>query len=258
VTPDLLPVVLVGVLGLLVGSFLNVCIHRLPAGQSIVRPASRCPRCGRSLQWYQNIPVLSWLALRGRCASCGEPISIRYPLVELVTGLTFAGGTWLFGPTLLLVSRLIFASAMIVLFFTDLEHRILPNVITLPGTVVGLLFSLVLPPGFWSATIGVLVWPLALFAIGEAVSRWVGRPALGLGDVKMLAMIAAFLGWQLAFLTVFLASLVGAVIGLAGLTLGRGRYYEWPLGCYLAVAALIAAAVGEPIMGWYLSLYQAP
>jgi leader peptidase (prepilin peptidase)/N-methyltransferase len=182
--------------GLVVGSFLNVCIHRLPLHESIVWPASHCTTCDRQLAWYENIPVASWLVLRGRCRTCGQPISWRYPLVELVTGAVFAGGLVVYGPTPLLVVRLAFACALIVLFAIDLQHQILPNLITLPGVVIGFVASLFLPPGWLSSAIGILAGGGSLLAIAEGYRRVRGQEGLGMGDVKMLAMIGAFLGWR--------------------------------------------------------------
>ena len=157
--------VLVGILGLCVGSFLNVCIHRLPRGESLVRPPSRCPSCGRQLSWFDNVPVFSWIALLGKCRQCGEPIAIRYPLVELITA-----GLWVLiaamtPPDALLASRLVLGTSLVVLFMIDLEHHILPNVITLPGIAVGFLFSLVAPPGPIASLLGIVLGAGILYAI---------------------------------------------------------------------------------------------
>jgi leader peptidase (prepilin peptidase)/N-methyltransferase len=251
VSGDVTFVILTGLVGLLVGSFLNVCIYRLPRRESVVGGRSRCPSCGRQIRAWENVPIVSWLALRGRCAGCRAPISIRYPIVELVTGAVFATGAAVFGPSWLLMSRLTFAAAMIVLFAIDLEHRILPNVITLPGIVAGLLSSALLPPGLVSALLGAMVCGLALWGMGELVSRVLGKDALGFGDVKMIAMMGAFLGWQQTLVSLFLASLLGSVVGLAIILVTRNRDYQIPLGSFLAVGGLIAAVAGEPIVAWY-------
>ncbi len=177
---------------------------------------------------------------------------MQYPIIELVTALIFAGAAWLYGPTLLLVARLVFAAAMVVLFMIDLQHRILPNVITIPGVVAGLAFSLVLPPGLRDALIGAIACSLILFAMGEAVSRVLGKDALGFGDVKMTAMMGAFLGWQLTLVALFLASFLGSVIGIALVVLTRDRDYQIPLGSFLAIGALAAAVAGEPLLEWYV------
>jgi len=254
VAPDAGPFV-AGLFGLLVGSFLNVCIFRLPRDESIVWPASRCTRCNRSLDWYENIPVVSWLVLRARCRTCGERISWVYPIVELCTAVAFAGVYGLHGPSLLGVARLIFACSMIVLFVIDLEHRILPNVITLPGIVVGFAFSLFAPPGWFDSLIGILLGGAVPFAIAEAYERLRGEEGLGMGDVKMLAMIGAFLGWKLMLLTLVLASFTGSIVGLAFLASGYGRKYALPFGTFLAVAGAVAAVAGDPMVSWYASFY---
>ena len=249
---DLTFVALVGTLGLFVGSFLNVCIFRLPLGRTVLWGRSHCPHCDRQIRAWENLPVISWLALGGRCAGCNASISMQYPVIELVTGLVFAGGAWLYGPTLLLVARLLFACAMVVLFMIDLQHRILPNVITLPGIATGLAFSLVLPPGVRDALIGAAACSLLLFGMGELVSRVLGKDALGFGDVKMIAMMGAFLGWQMTLVALFLASFLGSAIGLGLVAITRDRDYQIPLGSFLAVGALAAAAAGQPLLDWYV------
>ena len=249
---DLSFAVALGTLGLFVGSFLNVCIYRLPLGRTVLWGRSHCPHCDRQIRAWENIPVVSWLALRGRCAGCRASIGVKYPIVELVTGLLFAGAAWLYGPTLLLVPRLLFACAMVVLFMIDLEHRILPNVITLPGIVAGLAFSLFLPPGFRDALIGAVLCSLLLFGMGEVVSRVLGKEALGFGDVKMIAMMGAFLGWQLTLVSLFLASFLGSVIGIALVAVTKNRDYLIPLGSFLAIGAIAAGAFGQPLLDWYV------
>jgi leader peptidase (prepilin peptidase)/N-methyltransferase len=248
--------VLAGALGAVVGSFLNVCIHRLPKHESVVRPRSRCPGCDRPLTWVENIPVLSWIVLRARCRGCGARISMMYPAVELLTMATFVAAYAVFGPTLLLVSRLLLASALIALAVTDLRDRLLPNAITYPGVVAGLLFSLVLPPGLVDSLLGVLIGAGVPFLIGEAFYRLRGIEGLGMGDVKMLAMIGAFLGWQLALFTLFAASLLGVLIGVPMTLIKKDRYYQIPLGTFLALGALVAAFVGSDVVEWYAGLYR--
>lgn len=248
--------ILAAVFGAVVGSFLNVCIVRLPKHESVMRPPSRCPRCGRPVRWFENIPVVSWFALRARCAGCGEPISPMYPAVEATTALTFVAAYAVFGPTPLLAARLLLASALIVLAVTDLRDRLLPNAITYPGIIVGLLLSLALPPGPVDSVLGVLLGAGVPFLIGEAFYRLRGIEGLGMGDVKMLGMIGAFLGWQLALFTLFAASLVGVVIGLPMTLIRRDRYYQIPLGTFLALGGLVAAFVGPQLVEWYTGLYR--
>lgn len=243
-------------LGLCVGSFLNVCIHRLPHGQSVVSPGSRCPHCGYELRWFDNIPVVSYAMLRGRCRRCGAAISVRYPIIELITMAVFVAHYFVFGADIVLVPRLLFASALIALFAIDLEHHLLPNAITLPGIVVGLAFSLLLPPGIQSALIGVLVGGGVLWLIGEAYFRIAGQEGMGGGDVKMLAMIGAFLGWKLVLVTLVFSSIAGSLIGGLVLATRRGGLkYALPYGTFLAIGGLVASLFGEQIVAWYVGLY---
>jgi leader peptidase (prepilin peptidase) / N-methyltransferase len=243
------------VLGAIVGSFLNVCIYRLPRGMSIVLPASACPNCRRTLAWFENVPVLGYLVLGGRCRSCRAPIGIRYPIVEIVTALMFGAAWWYYGPGVLLVSRVLFGCALIVLFAIDLEHHLLPNVITLPGIVVGLLFSFFTEPGWIASAIGVLVGGGVLFLVAEGYYRIRHEEGLGMGDVKMLAMVGAFVGWQLTLLTLMMASLSGAIIGVALIVTRRGGMkYALPFGTFLALGAAVAATAGPAILHWYLDL----
>ena len=243
--------------GLGVGSFLNVCIHRLPRRESIVWPASHCTACNRALAWYENVPIVSWLFLRGRCRTCGAAISLMYPAVELITAATFAGGVAVYGMTPLLAVRLVFASALIVLVTIDLQHKILPNAITIPGIVAGFVASWFLPPGWMSSLIGIAAGGGALLATAEAYYRVRGQEGLGMGDVKMLAMIGAFLGWPLMLLTLVRASFAGSIVGVALLASGRGTMQAaLPFGTFLALGALVAAVAGDGILAWYLGFYQ--
>jgi leader peptidase (prepilin peptidase)/N-methyltransferase len=244
------------VVGLCVGSFLNVCIHRIPRGGSLLRPRSRCPGCGHELSWYENIPVLSYLALGGRCRGCKTRISIRYPIVELLTAVAFLVHYTVFGLTALLVVRLLFACAMIVLFAIDLEHQLLPDVITLPGLAAGLVFSLVFPPGLLDAVIGAILGGGVLWLIAEGYFRYSGQEGMGGGDIKMLAMVGAFLGWQQVLLTLVLASVAGALLGSLIIATRRGGMkFAVPFGTFLALGALTASLVGPRIVSWYVSLY---
>jgi leader peptidase (prepilin peptidase) / N-methyltransferase len=257
VTPETLPIVVLAAVGLAIGSFLNVCIHRLPRRQSIVRPASRCPGCGALLPWYDNVPVIGYLLLRGRCRSCRTAISPMYPAVELATLAVFLLHYWQLGLDPLLVPRLIFSAALIVLFAIDLRHQILPNVITLPGVVVGFGFSLFLPPGWTASLLGILLGGGSLWLIAEGYYRLRGVEGMGMGDVKMLAMIGAFLGWQLTLVTLMLASILGALVGAGLMAASRdNRMRPLPFGTFLAVAALVASLAGEPLLEWYLSFYR--
>ena len=247
---------LLGLLGAAVGSFLNVCIYRLPRRESLNWPASHCTSCDRPLSWYENIPIVSWLVLRGRCRTCRSPVSIQYPVVEAITAGVFVAGYLFYGPTPVLPARLLFACAMIVLFAIDLHHQILPNVITVPGIVIGFALSLVLPPGWVASLIGLLAGGGLLFAIAEAYYRLRGIEGLGMGDVKMLAMIGAFLGWKLMLVTLVIASFAGSLVGIGIMALGRGGMKAaLPFGTFLAVGALVAAVAGDPLLEWYLGMY---
>lgn len=253
---DALQLTVLSLLGLSVGSFLNVCVHRLPRRQSLVHPGSRCPHCGYVLRWYDNIPVASYLWLRGRCRKCRDRIAVRYPALELATLLLFLIHGAVFGWSALLVVRLLFACALVVLFAIDLEHHLLPDLITLPGIVAGLLVSTVLPPGIVDALLGVLAGGGVLWLIGEAYFRYSGQEGMGGGDVKMLAMIGAFLGWKLALVTLVLSSVAGSLIGVLVIVFKRGGMkYALPYGTFLALGALAASLAGERLVTWYLSFY---
>lgn len=255
--PAWLELLTVAVFGLCTGSFLNVCAYRLPLGGSIVYPASRCTSCGRTLSWFDNVPVLSWVVLGGRCRTCRAPVSWMYPSVEIITSLVFVLTYLTYGLTLLSLVRVVFACALIVLFITDLQHKILPNTITLPGIAVGFVCSFFLPPGWVSSLIGLIVGGGFLYAIAEAYYRLRGQEGLGMGDVKLLAMIGAFLGWKLVLLTLVFASLTGSLAGGLVIASGRGSMkYALPFGTFLAVGALFAATWGEPIADWYFGFYQ--
>lgn len=244
------------ILGLSVGSFLNVCVHRVPLGESLVRPGSRCPHCGYALRWFDNVPLVSYALLRGRCRRCREPISIRYPALELATLAVFIVHGAVFGWGALLVVRLVFACAMIVLFAIDLEHHLLPDVITLPGIVAGLAASVALPPGIVDALLGILIGGGVLWAIGEVYFRFSGQEGMGGGDVKMLAMIGAFLGWKLVLVTLVLSSVAGSLIGILVMALKRGGMkYALPYGTFLALGALAASLAGDRLIRWYMSFY---
>ena len=248
--------VIAGIFGLIVGSFLNVVIFRLPRGTSVVWPASACGSCRRELRWFENIPVVSWIVLGAKCARCKAPISMQYPLVEATTAVLFVlvAAMTPVGP--LLAARLLLVCGLVVLFGIDLEHQILPNSITLPGIVAGLAFSLVGPPGWKASLLGVVLGGGSLYAIAAGYYAVRKEEGLGMGDVKMLAAIGAFLGWQAVLLTLVLSSLSGALIGVAMIAAQRGSMkYALPFGTFLALGALVAMLVGQPIIDWYVAFY---
>jgi leader peptidase (prepilin peptidase)/N-methyltransferase len=254
--PDYASLLLVAAFGLAFGSFFNVVIYRLPLSQSLVRPGSRCPVCGHPLSWYENVPIASYLALGGRCRACRTRISIVYPIIE-VTAAAVAIVSYLhYGASPVFVARVLFAFALIVLFVIDLQHRILPNVITVPGIVAGLAFSLVGPPGWMSSLVGIAIGGGLLFGIAEAYRLVRHEEGLGMGDVKMGAMVGAFLGWQLTLLALVLSSFLGSIIGVGVIVARKGDMkYALPFGSFLALAALVASLWGEPIVRWYASFY---
>jgi len=260
----LLPTVyclLVFPLGLLIGSFLNVCIYRLPKEESAVRPRSRCPHCGHPIRWYDNIPVLSFVRLAGRCRDCGGAISFLYPAVEIITAVLFTVIAARYDLTLAAIKYAILGSMMIALAFIDLADRILPDEITLGGAVAGFLFSFLLPlaPGLiylllslWNITLpprltsvaeslgGAVIASGMLYIIAEIYRRLRSREGMGLGDVKMMAMIGAFLGLRYAILALMLASILGAILGLIFILIFRkGLLYELPFGTFLAFASIL-------------------
>jgi leader peptidase (prepilin peptidase) / N-methyltransferase len=243
--------------GLVIGSFLNVCIYRLPRDLSIVWPASHCTTCDRDLAWYENIPILSYLALRGRCRTCGERISPVYPIIEALTAAVFVATYAAFGVSWLLPIRLLFGCAMIVLLVIDLQHQILPNEITLAGIPLGIAASLLAPPGWRDSLIGAAAGGGMLWLMAWGYERLRHHEGLGFGDVKMLAMIGAFLGWQLMLLILVAASVLGSLTAL-GLMLARraGWQSKLPLGTFLAGAAIPASLWGWRVVDWYASFFR--
>lgn len=256
-TPPAFFVVYAALVGLLVGSYLNVVIHRLPNELSTVRPGSRCPRCGASIRARDNLPVLSWLLLGGRCRDCRAPISPRYPIVEAMTGILFAASVARFGVTASALCAALFCAAMIALAGIDLEHFLLPDRITLPGLVVGLAVQ---PWLAWGSLVGsvqgALVGAGVLLVFAGLWKLWRGVDGMGLGDVKMLAMIGAFLGVRGVIVTLVASSTLGSIVGLGLLARGTielgGRL---PFGFFLAAGALIALFAGEPLARSYLGLF---
>lgn len=246
-------------IGLVVGSFANVCIHRLPRRQSVVVPRSRCPRCGAAIRPLDNIPVLSYLLLRGRCRSCRAPISPRYPAVEAANGLMYMTLAHVLGPTPQAVLAMGLVTALLVLSLIDLDHQLLPNVITLPGIALGLLASLLPDPPTPLGSLGAALGGyLGFFIVAEAYRRSRGVEGLGQGDWKMAAMLGAFLGWEKMVLAVLLATLAGTVVGLTLVVfLGRTGRHALPLGTFLGLAGIAVVFAGEPIVAWYKGLLSA-
>lgn len=247
-------IVTAGLVGLLVGSYLNVVIHRLPEGISTVTPPSRCPACGALVRPRDNVPVVGWLLLRGRCRDCRAPISVRYPLVELATGLAFAGSVARFGLRGEAFAAALLAALLLALAGIDFDHYLLPDRITLPGLAVGLTLQLVLGSGSFSRGLsGALVGAGILLVLAGAWELVRGVEGMGLGDVKMLAMIGAFLGVRGVLVTLVLGTLAGSMVGLA-LAARRGSDLSMrlPFGVFLALGGLIAIFAGDALVALYL------
>ncbi len=263
--------------GLVIGSFLNVCIVRIPDRKSIVLPSSACPKCGAEIQPYDNVPVLSWLLLGGKCRNCKAPISPMYPLVELLTGVLFWGCYRAFGLSVDALKWAAFSAIVIVLVFTDLRERILPDVVNYSGFAIGLAFSLAIIPtdgtAAWLARhtfdfappvrvlsladslLGAAIGAGLLWVVSEVYLRVRGREGMGMGDIKMMLMVGAFLGAKRTLLTIFAGSLLGSVLGIAFILLRRkDSTYELPFGTFLGMAALLVAFFGTPAVNWYESL----
>jgi len=275
---------LMGVLGAMIGSFLNVVIHRLPREQSIVFPNSSCPKCHASIKAYDNIPILSFLILRGQCRACSAPISPRYPAVEALTALLFVAVTWHDGWSLALGFDLAFAASILALIFIDAEHMILPNAITYPGILFALITRAVVPylvgpahfddlpqlitllpstyPPWATSLIGAVVGALAgggsLWLMGFLWEKLRGVEAMGLGDVKMMLMVGAYLGWRLTILTILIGALSGSLAGVS-LMLRRGSrdlQMMLPFGIFLGIGSLVSLLIGTRIIEWYSSQFR--
>ena len=275
---------LMGVLGAMIGSFLNVVIHRLPREQSIVFPNSTCPRCSARIKAYDNIPILSFLILRGQCRACSAPISPRYPAVEALTAVLFAAVTWHDGLSFALPFDLAFTAAMLALLFIDAEHMILPNAITYPGILFALITRAVIPylagpshfddlpqlitffPPAWpvplvsliGAAIGALAGGGSLWLMGFLWKKLRGVEAMGFGDVKMMFMVGAYLGWRLTILTILIGAFSGSLVGIS-LMLRRGSrnlQMMLPFGIFLGIGSIVSLLVGARIIAWYASQFR--
>jgi leader peptidase (prepilin peptidase) / N-methyltransferase len=295
--------------GLVFGSFLNVVIYRVPRGQSVVKPRSACPNCGTQIRSYDNIPVLSWVLLRGRCRDCGHPISARYAIVELLCGFLFVSAFFYAAPVdtfvgiWTLLKLCVFFFLLLPLIFIDFEHHLLPDALTIPGMILGLILSLLVPVGgmpvFVIRRMLTLRWPLPaislldslvgaalgaffIYAVGEVYFRLRHVEGMGFGDVKLMAMVGAFLGAKLALFTIFTGAVLGTIFGLITTlavlhkriqrrkkrsesnVLSRSwrsaklmlRYYEVPFGVFLGSMAILSVFVGNRMVNWYLGLYR--
>jgi len=272
-----------GVFGAIIGSFLNVVIHRLPREQSIVFPNSACPKCRKAIKAYDNIPILSYLILRGRCRHCGVHISNRYPAVEALTAILFVAAAWHDGLSFALAFDLAFAASMVALVFIDAEHMILPNKITYPGIVFAIIARILvpylagpahfddlpqllnvfptLPVGLVSligAVVGALAGGGSLWLMGFMWEKLRGVEAMGFGDVKMMLMVGAFLGWRLTILTILLGALTGSIAGIIVMYRRGGRNLQMmlPFGIFLGIGSIVSLLFGARIIAWYASQFR--
>jgi leader peptidase (prepilin peptidase)/N-methyltransferase len=245
--------------GAVVGSFLNVCIFRIPANRSIVSPPSSCPGCGSRIRWYDNIPIASFVLLGAKCRSCKAPIAYRYPFVELANGILTMFLFMKFGPSLTFGALFLLCSSLVVITFIDIDHQIIPDVISLPGILLGFAFSFFLPWLGWKSSLaGLLLGGTSLLVVAYGYQFLTGKEGMGGGDIKLLAMMGAFLGWKSIVFIVFAASLLGSVIGIA-LMLAKGRDSKLaiPFGPFLAFGAVLFIFYGKQIIDWYFSIGRA-
>lgn len=244
------------VFGAVVGSFLNVCIFRMPKSESVVFPPSHCTRCDYVIRWYDNIPMLSYLFLRGKCRRCGEPISLQYPLVEFINGALALALFLKFGPGFAFGVLFLFCSALVVITFIDLEHQIIPDSISLPGIVIGFVVSFFIPGFGWlNSLIGIVAGGGSLLLVAYGYQLIAKKDGMGGGDIKLLAMMGAFFGWKAVLFIIFAASVAGSVIGI-GVMLAQKKdsTLAIPFGPFLATAAVLYIFYGKQIIFWYLNI----
>ena len=247
-------VVLIFILGLIVGSFSNVCVYRIPRNESIVYPASHCPKCHTTIKPIDNIPLLSYILLKGRCRNCKSKISIRYPVVEFLTGFIYLQIYLVYGLSIQTLIYIILSSALIIISFIDLNEQIVPDVISLPGIVIGFIISFFIPYiSFINSALGILAGGGIILIIGLAGSVIFKKEAMGGGDVKLAAMIGAFLGWRYIIISLFLGFFLGAIVGII-LILSKIKSREdvVPFGPFIVLGSFITLLWGEKILSWYL------
>ncbi len=243
-----------GIFGAMFGSFLNVCIVRLPREESIFHPRSKCPQCGKQIAWYDNIPIISWLALRTKCRHCGQPISIQYPIIEAATAAIWAAAAWYYGLTLTALTAAAFGTILLGIAVTDARHYLIPDEYTWGGLVIGLTLALRGGlGGLIAAVVGAAAGFAILYAIAWGGEKVFGQEAMGGGDIKMMAMVGAFVGWKGVILTIFGGALLGTLV-FVPLSIRRKRLV--PFGVFLAAAAGVAFVFGEPIVEWYLGFVR--
>jgi leader peptidase (prepilin peptidase) / N-methyltransferase len=257
-TLSIIHIAIAFMLGACIGSFLNVCIYRIPAALSIVHPGSRCPVCKTPIAFYDNIPIVSYLLLGARCRHCRTRIALRYPSIELLTGLCAVASVQGFGFDLQGLAIFAFIATLIVITFIDLDHRIIPDVISLPGIPIAFVIAFAVPAFSWQTRlIGIIAGGGSLWAVAWGYQRMTGREGMGGGDIKLLAMIGAMIGWHGVLFTLFAASAMGTLVGIgAMLASGKGMRLAIPFGPFLAAGAILYLFAGPMLIGWYLGLLR--
>lgn len=242
--------------GICIGSFLNVCIYRIPFSKSLVFPGSCCPSCGTPIKYYDNIPIVSYLCLMAKCRTCKLPISFRYPFVELLTGIVWVMCYYRFGLSLECLVMIIFLSVLIMVTFIDLDHRIIPDIISLPGIPLFFLAAVFLTPMDWKTSLyGILLGGGSLFIVAEGYYLFTKKEGMGGGDVKLLAMIGALIGWKGVFFTIFASSAIGTIVGIIIMIATRNNMkLAVPFGPFLSLGAALYLFYGNEIIQWYYSL----
>ena len=245
------------VVGAAIGSFLNVLIIRIPQGISIVYPSSHCPKCGHAIRFYDNIPIISYIILRGRCRDCHEKISLRYPLVEILTAIMSLLLFWKFGLSLKYMFSFVFSCTLIVITFVDFDHQIIPDIITLPGIPMFALIAVLFMNVPWmDAVLGIIIGGGCLYAVAVGYELITKREGMGGGDIKLLAMLGGFLGWKSIFFIVFVSSLLGALVGVSMMIAkGQNMKYAVPFGPFLSIAAVAYIFFGQYVMMLFLMRY---
>ncbi len=242
--------------GSIVGSFLNVCIYRLPKKQSVISPSSRCPHCGEPIKFYDNIPIISYLFLRGKCRHCKAEISFRYPVVEILTGLLSLGLLVKYGLTFQYWLLFLFIALLIIITFVDLDYQLIPDIISLPGIFLGFGASFLLPGMSWSESLaGLFAGGGFLFLVAVGYKMLTGREGMGGGDIKLLAMVGAWCGWKALPFIIFSSSLIGVITGLgSGIVKKQGLRSRIPFGPFISLASIIYLFFGPLLIHWYLNL----
>ena len=247
--------IIIFVIGLVIGSFSNVCIYRIPRNESLVRPGSHCPQCSKPIPFYDNIPVISYILLKGKCRYCGKPIPLQYPIVELATGLFYLALYLFFGLQMITIIYMILCTLLIIISFIDLKERIIPDVLSLPFIAIGFLLSFFLKTiSPIDSLLGILAGGGSLLIIAIAGTYLFKKEAMGGGDIKLAAMIGAFLGWQLTLLSLFLGFFLGSIIGVIVLIINKGKSDIVPFGPFIALGAMLSIFWGQAIIHWYLMI----